>query len=463
MIMKKILSFVLVLVMLFSVVSLTACKEKKTGDDVVVSTENFAVTQGMFAYFFKVTLSGYDGYMESLGIDTAISLKAQECPYVLKGEKTWFTYFAEMTKDRVIDMLALCQEAYNAGVTLDEEDTASIDSYMTDISAAAAQSGYGIDEYVSLVVNNPFKGTDLRKCLEMEMLATKYSDMFYENIDLSNEEIEAYYAANSAYYDSVDMLAFTVAADEDDADYVRRTISSLQAAESGEEFLRLVREYIEADYERNGQVIDEAAEATIEDYLYSCEYRGITTADFIIEETAAWAKTAEVGDTYLEESDGSFSVYFIERAMSRDESLKRNVRIAYFSAETYKDDTVPTTVYKTWEESGFTEETFIELNKKYSQDEDTRETGGLYTNIGYGDYLKEFNDWLFDEDRAAGDGGLVKTDLGWHLAYYVGENEIPQWKSDVITDCADDKYNEMIDKYYYSLVFDDTVISGIEA
>ena len=204
-------------------------------------------------------------------------------------------------------------------------------------------------------------------------------------------------------------------------------------------------------------------QATIEDYLYSCEFRGVSTSDFNTKTTSDWAKNAKVGETYLEESDESFTVYFIIREMSRDESLKRNVRIAFFSAETYKNDTIPQKVYKVWEESGFTEEKFIELNKEHSQDEDTRETGGLYTNIGYGDYVKEFNDWLFAEERTAGDHGLVETSLGWHLVYYVGENEIAQWESDVITEYANEMYNKMIDEYYYSLVYDDEVIAEIDA
>lgn len=461
--MKKILSFVLVLVMILSVVSLTACGKKKTGAEVVASTADFSVTQGMFAYFYKVTYSSYESYLEGLGVDTNVSLKQQECPYVLKGDKTWFTYFVEMTKDYVSEILALCQEAYEAGVTLDDEDIKSIDSYMTEINNAAKNYGAGIDEYVSLVVKNPFTGVDLRKCLEMEALAAKYSDEFYNTIDLSDDKIEEYYQANKAYYDTVDLYAFTVAADAEDIDYVRDAIAKLQSAEDGEEFLRLIREYIEADYIRNGREIDEAVQATIEDYLYSCEFRGVSTSDFNTKTTSDWAKNAKVGETYLEESDESFTVYFIIREMSRDESLKRNVRIAFFSAETYKNDTIPQKVYKVWEESGFTEEKFIELNKEHSQDEDTRETGGLYTNIGYGDYVKEFNDWLFAEERTAGDHGLVETSLGWHLVYYVGENEIAQWESDVITEYADEMYNKMIDEYYYSLVYDDAVIAEIDA
>jgi hypothetical protein len=296
----------------------------------------------------------------------------------------------------------------------------------------------------------------------MEALAAKYSDEFFANIDFSDEEIEAYYQANPDYYDTVDLYSFTVAANEEDVEYVREAMAKLQSATNSDDFLELVREYIVADYLRNGQEIDADAEAAIEEYLYSCEYRGVSTTDFVIKETSNWAKTAKVGDTYLEESNDAFAVYLISREMSRDDSLKRNVRIAFFSAKTYKNDTIPSSVYKTWEEAGFTEEKFIELNKMYSEDEETRETGGLYTNIGYGEYIKEFNDWLFAEERTAGDHGLVETSLGWHLAYYVGENEIAQWESDIITAYANEMYNKIIDEYYYSFVYDEKVISGLD-
>ncbi len=465
MIMKKIISIALSLAMLLSAVGLTACKkdDKPDGTAVVVTTENFSINQGMFAYFFNVTYSGYKDYLDGLGVNGNIPLKEQECPYVLKGDKTWFTYFVEMTKDYVAQMLALCQEAHNAGMTLDEEEIKRIDSYMADIVKAAESHGSGVNEYVSLVVNNPFTAADLRKCLEMDMLAAKYEDEFFNNISISDEEMEAYYLANSSRYDTMDMYAFTTIAEEENIEIVREEMNALLATETAEEYLGLVRGFIESDYAKNDIEIDDEAREAIEAFVDSCEYTGIVPSDFILEESAEWAITAKTGDTYLEEHDKTFTVFMVIREMSRNETLARNVRHVLFSNDTYDDDTIPARVYSEWGETGFTEERIIELAKKYSQDEGSSENGGLYTNVTRGDMVTEFDEWLFDESRRTGDHAIIETEFGWHLMYYVSENDIPVWKSDVISDLANEKYNDMIDKYYFALEYNEEAIAEIDA
>ena len=40
--------------------------------------------------------------------------------------------------------------------------------------------------------------------------------------------------------------------------------------------------------------------------------------------------------------------------------------------------------------------------------------------------VETFNDWIFDSARKPGDSGIVKTDYGYHLMYYVADN-LPQW------------------------------------
>jgi len=34
--------------------------------------------------------------------------------------------------------------------------------------------------------------------------------------------------------------------------------------------------------------------------------------------------------------------------------------------------------------------------------------------------VKEFEDWCFDPARMTGDTGIVQTDFGFHVMYYVG-------------------------------------------
>ena len=465
--MKKLISVVLAAVMLLSIFSMTACdNSKKASTTPVVSTENFTVTKGMFAYYFNVMYSGYADSLESLGIDANVSLKDQACIYVLKGEKTWFTYFVEMTKDRVASKLALCQEAYNAGVTLSEDEISNIDSYMADISEAAKNYGKGIDEYVSLVIGNPFSGVELRKCLEMDALAAKYADELYSTAVFTDEEIEAYYQANKSAYDTMDMYTFTVIADKTDptdVEQVREKIKTFTESATVETFPDLIREYIEQDYADNDLEITDADRESIEKYVSKSLNRGVGKFDFKIADTASWAEKAKVGDTYLEENDGTFTVYLVVREFSRDSSFTRNVRHVLFSNDTYRDDAIPTRIYNEWGDGGFTEDGIIKLAKEYSQDEGSAEDGGLYTEVVYGEMITEFNAWLFDESRAPGDHGIVETEYGWHLMYYVGENNVPLWKVSVIADLTDKRYDDVIDAYYYDFVYDEAVIADLEA
>ncbi|MFR8334817.1 MAG: peptidylprolyl isomerase [Oscillospiraceae bacterium] len=49
-----------------------------------------------------------------------------------------------------------------------------------------------------------------------------------------------------------------------------------------------------------------------------------------------------------------------------------------------------------------------------------RQRGGLYENVALGQMVEAFNDWIFDTSRKAGDVGIVETDYGCHLMYFVG-------------------------------------------
>ena len=43
---------------------------------------------------------------------------------------------------------------------------------------------------------------------------------------------------------------------------------------------------------------------------------------------------------------------------------------------------------------------------------------------------EEFNDWVFDVNRKAGDVEIVKTEYGQHIIYFIGEG-LPKWKAQV--------------------------------
>ena len=66
-----------------------------------------------------------------------------------------------------------------------------------------------------------------------------------------------------------------------------------------------------------------------------------------------------------------------------------------------------------------TEEAFTALAKDKSDDTGSKTNGGLYEEVYPGQMVTNFNDWCFDETRAAGDYGVIETEYGYHVMYFV--------------------------------------------
>ncbi len=79
-------------------------------------------------------------------------------------------------------------------------------------------------------------------------------------------------------------------------------------------------------------------------------------------------------------------------------------------------------IYRLWQEEP-TEEHFSLLALEHNQDPGSQESGGLYEEVYPGQMVSTFNDWCFDESRQPGDAGIVETDYGYHIMYYVSQTD----------------------------------------
>jgi len=78
-----------------------------------------------------------------------------------------------------------------------------------------------------------------------------------------------------------------------------------------------------------------------------------------------------------------------------------------------------------WLAGDKTEESFAALATEKTEDPGSQTTGGLYQQVYEGQMVPAFNDWCFDESRQYGDYGLVQTNYGYHVMFFVGSE--PQW------------------------------------
>lgn len=75
-----------------------------------------------------------------------------------------------------------------------------------------------------------------------------------------------------------------------------------------------------------------------------------------------------------------------------------------------------------WKKDG-SEAAFAALANEKSTDGGSNTNGGLYSGVPKGYMVTNFDAWIFEEGRKAGDTGLVRTEFGYHIMYYCGGEE----------------------------------------
>lgn len=97
-----------------------------------------------------------------------------------------------------------------------------------------------------------------------------------------------------------------------------------------------------------------------------------------------------------------------------------------------------------WKAGAATAESFGELANTHSKDGGSNTTGGLYEDIYKGSGMTEnFQNWAIDAARKPGDTGIVKTEFGYHIMYFV-EGEM-MWINAARTQLLSERTTAMID------------------
>lgn len=102
-----------------------------------------------------------------------------------------------------------------------------------------------------------------------------------------------------------------------------------------------------------------------------------------------------------------------------------------------------------WLATDGSEDGFAALANAHSADGGSNTNGGLYTEVMEGDMVEAFDAWCFDEAREPGNSGLVRTEFGYHIMYFVGSQEL--WytyaKSTLISDLMNQRITEYSDEH----------------
>ncbi len=463
---------------------------------------------------------------------------------------TWAEYFDESVIEMLQSYNYYFEQCKENNIELDDTDYAEIDEMINELQTYADTYSVSLTRYLGSYYGNGMTAKLYKDTLAEQKLAEKYLEFIEEGNEaaITDEAIEAAYAADPSAFQVIDLRVFGIATDgssvsnsttetttEAATESVETTEATTENITSGdateetakEELSDAHKEALKKAEEFYNRITDEASfielcveyaneedKSTFENGSATV-VNGVTKSIIssnISEELAEWLFTEDRvhGDKYYVTSNEGDYVYviFVVKPAYREDTPKVDVRHILVSYETgvnhmdahtqdgsehtaeedasftkdvenaveefnltvdyalaleqnekYTEDVVKATyaatydIYEAYLENA-TEENFATLATSYSADtssttaNENTENGGLYEDIAKGTMVENFDKWIYDENRTKGDVGIVQTEYGFHIIYFVNQNERADWKDTVVdslTSENDEAFNTMME------------------
>ena len=474
--MKRLISATLAVIVALSCFAGCQKAERQT-DNLAMYTENFSVTKPMLTYCFNsqyiAFVTANKSNLETYGLDTTQPLDKQECPL---NNANWYDYFMDIAKSRLEQCLTVAEKALADGKSLTQKDEELIEEELNALKVSAKANKMNLADFVEETFGDGVTPEDLTAVTRMESMVKKYYDKFEKGLDTDTEAVTKYFEGHKRLYSTVDYLSFYVTplgdSMQEDTE-ARRIAMSLSEAETPEDFLEIIEEYVTAYYTdyygvklSKKEIKQKVAETTENCKVTGAGYDATSTA-------SRWAFSEErvVNEgTYFEDTEnGGYYVYFLTSLPAREEYNAVSVRQIVFDVADYPNEEEAMMEAQkailNLERNKYSPAYFKKLAEEKSADELSKANGGLYENLTKGNLVdaKELEEWIFDEARQEGDITLLETEkYGYHVVYIeeIGE---PVWLirsregmvnarfSEYVSDLGDDYVVYINDNIVYSV------------
>ena len=404
-----------------------------------------------------------------------------------EGVETWADYFRLMAPEkafiqREIYKTAMSEDAKKAGFELTkeqkEEMTTTIDEAIDSLAKKAEENDFSLNNYIAKACGEGLTEKSYRELLERDSVAQYYLDWYEGNISdtTSEDDVKAYYEKNRADFDLVDarLFAFSYAKVEEKADKKDPEYSKSEAKKLANEFKSKVTDEASFIQLAKDYAIPSQKESFAKDSSTLAE--NLSSASISAEKVSKWLfdtarKTGDVAVIEDENTETFYVAYIVNPPAPDKQTAGADVRHILVQAETTKENSKGEEVklsqdeidknfadakveaekiLKEWKDGKATEDSFAALAKEKTDDTGSKETGGLYEDItSTSSYVPEFLNWSLASHKK-GDTGIIKTDYGYHIMYFVGADKTQKWESDVRAAIASEEFNnfstEIFDK-----------------
>ena len=403
----------------------------------------------------------YGSYASIFGLDTSNGLagaEAQTCPMVEDG--TWKDYFMEAGISQLTQVKALLDYAKENNITLDEDDNAYIDANMDALHQAAESSNMSVKSFIKAYYGGNLSEKLVRECVTNDTLADKAYGVLANSYEYTDAELEEYYSSlngasdvftfafynvNAEKVESTDADGNTTSAVTDEtmaaakaiADAIVKAYKSAPAAEAETAKSEALRLKADADALNTVSSSFNAAVASVVEDASSTANQ--TSGSSLNSAYADWMMgNVKPGDvTVVENADstGYIVVLFVGRNDNHyHTAMVRHILVnAEADADGNYTDAALETAYNAaaqylneWKSGEATEESFATMANLKSEDAGSNQNGGLYDSVTMGQTVPAFDAFCFGGHKAGDTAIVYGTNgqyAGYHVLYYVGENE----------------------------------------
>ncbi|MBE6720321.1 MAG: hypothetical protein E7571_06675 [Ruminococcaceae bacterium] len=453
--------------------------------------ENISV--GMYNYYYSAIKNNYLQYAQSgyYNIDESKDFSEQypdesflstRRNYKKGDKKSWEQVFEEDTTDRIQYITALYIEGVKHDVALTAEQKKNIETQLENLKTSASDSNLSVDEYIEQNYGKHCGLATIKKVLTQAFIANNYYRQYLIENKATKEEVDACLKKNEDTYMQCKIGYLPMPYDPDDA--TARAKTEKQA----EKYLKQIKSVDDMKL-----LIPKACKSIIEQFVAAGNYPDEDTCAEAIagqieldlpksdtsftEEGVKWlfdSKT-KVGSKKVITDTSNAVVYIVlkleEPKLNDAETYSVRHILVTPEAEENNPNANPSNdgsaeyTDEQWEEAknkadkilaeykkgNKTEFEFAELAEKYSADTESTSKGqsglygGLLEGCSLGQYVPPFEKWATNDSRKYGNTGIVKSDFGYHIMYFI--EDVPYYYYSCEQQVIGEKGDALIDSY----------------
>lgn len=427
--------------------------EKMNPGNVALTVGETPVSIGMYNYYYTcitqnyLTYAGY-GYYD---IDTTKSYDTQMTTDEDGNEISWAQKFENDTVDQIQYITAYYEEATANGVELTQAQKDNISTSLEGLKTTASDNDKSVNDYIAEIYGDYCGYATLEKMLEQCYIAENYYQQKQLEYTVTTEQEQAYFEEHKTEYENVSFAYLQIPYEEGGAqaalENAKSYISDIKTVDDMKKLIPIACKELIDDYVAQGyaSTTDECAEMLAENIEVSIS----AGESGFIQEAIDWlfSENTAVGSCdAFDDADNSL-VYLLLKTSEpvADESQVYSVRHILVTPKTDDENAQATADGKTeytdeqwadaekkaneildeYNSTDKTEKDFALLAEKYSDDTESTSKGssglygGLYEGVSLGQMVPSFEEWAIDSSRQFGDVGIVKSDYGYHIMFFV--------------------------------------------